>query len=120
MLTKSQSRLMGCWILGPFAVLIFLILINPAYEGKLFIQFNGIFGMSVLIVIQVVNALLLYVGLKWANRRSETAVRSHTRTILVAFVSILTMFLCTLPAFWIVIFWPSVVILLQQGLRGSS
>lgn len=92
-------------------LLLGLMLINPAYERYLFVNFSGLYGINILILIEIVNGLILYVGFRWMNRASDTTNRQTLSKRLVVLYSTLTFVLFTLPALLWVLLFPSFLIL---------
>ncbi len=109
MLTRNQQTFMAVWIGAPFALLIVLLIINPAYASRIFEFIGPIAGMSLVITLQVFNALSLYVGLRAINRAPEARRRLLTRLLLFS-----TLIVFLLPSLWLVLLYPSMIMLLRS------
>ena len=113
MLTRNQKILMAIWIGTPFAVLLALMLLNPAYEGKLFQSVLGNVGIILVLLLQVMNGAILYIG--FGNINLIKPSNKRRRIVLTILLPIVTFFVFTLPALWLVLVYPSVVILMQTN-----
>jgi hypothetical protein len=108
MLTRRQKLIIALWIGTPFALLIVLMIINPAYMSLIFTFIGPIAGMSLLITLQVFNALSLYFGLRAVNRSPEKRRKLFTTLLLIA-----TLIVFLLPSLWLVLLYPAVITLLR-------
>ena len=74
--------------------------------------------MNLLLIIQLLNIVILYFGFTMINHKSRVENGQVVeRKGLTVVHSIVTFILFTLPAIWIVILLPSVIILAQGGLH---
>jgi hypothetical protein len=117
MLTRQQWFVFALWVGGPFVVLVVLLLINPAYASGIFEPLGPVAGMSLVVTLQAFNALALYAGFGWLNRRAArraTPEQPHAANRAASIVlAVLTLLLFTLPALWLVVLYPSLVRLLR-------
>jgi hypothetical protein len=91
------------------------MLINPVYEGHLFQKIAGGYGMNILMTLQALNGFLLYFGFIRINHTSplENNEKTTKRRVGMTFISTLNFLFFTLPALWIVIFYPTALVLIQ-------
>jgi hypothetical protein len=120
MITRSQAIIIAMWVGLPFVLFLVLYLINPAYERKLFEPMGPVYGISLLTALEVLHGLILYEGYRRWNQRAAI-VNGERRLpskgpILLLFI--VTLFFCSLPSLWLVLLYPSAVLLLQSGCQG--
>jgi len=115
MLKRGQAIIIALWIGTPFILLLVLLLINPAYESKLFDDFGAFNGFRFLLVLQAANAFILYRGFTMLNRATKTDGR-QPRGVRNIFL-LLRVLLLTLPALGVVLLYPAVILLLQESAR---
>lgn len=114
-LSRSQWVVIGLWLGVPIILLILLMIINPAYEQWVFRDNLGFYPASLLLLLQNINGIALLFGFEWLNRRGrQPQPRRTANRILTSLLLIVTFVLLTLPSLWIVVFWPSMMILLTN------
>ncbi len=115
MFTSSQKWVIALWLGLPLAALIVITVINPRYAVRLLEAFGPVTGLTLVIALEIVNGLALWLGYsglnRWSARRpADPRGLPHAVGILLAIV---TLIVFTLPASWLVIFYPSLMILLE-------
>ena len=116
MITNKQIIAGGFLVGFPFVGLLLLLLINPVYEGYLFLNYSGLYGINLILVLQAINAFTLFVEFSAMNRiGSAPDERPSCSQRLLGILPILNIVFFTFPALYLVIFYPSVVIMMQQG-----
>jgi hypothetical protein len=115
MITRRQAIFIGVWVGLPIVVFLVLFLVNPAYEQKLFEPFGPVYGTSVLALVEVLHGLVLYAGFWILNNgpSSATDEQRPKRNLPILLLMLLTLFTCTLPSLWLVILYPSMLMVLQ-------
>jgi uncharacterized membrane protein len=115
MFKRWQGIVIGLWVVLPLVLLVALFVINPGYMSNLFTFIGPIAGMSLFIFLEVVNLVVLLVGFRalnaWQRRRAEDKQRLP-RAAAVA-LAVVTLLACTLPTLWVVLLYPSVIVLMR-------
>lgn len=114
MITRRQVIFIGVWVGFPFVLFLVLFVINPAYEARLFQRFGPVYGISLLTLLEVLHGLVLYVGFRMSNRALDRSDEQRPRrNRLILLLAIVTMFVCSFPSLWLVLFYPSMMTLLE-------
>jgi hypothetical protein len=115
-MTRSQRIISACWVLGPFALLAVLFVLNPVYVGKMTRTVFVAPGIILLFTVQALNILILAFGFSTVNKaRSSGKVTRQGALMATIAIATVTFFVLTLPALWCAVFYPSVVTLLQTN-----
>jgi hypothetical protein len=114
MLTRRQAIIIALWVGAPFILMLALMLINPAYESKLFVNIGRFYGVEFLIFLQAVNGFILFLGFRLLNHAARSSDGRLSGRVRIAYWLLRVIVLVlTLAAFWVVILYPSVIFLLQ-------
>src|SRR5262245_30080956 len=114
MFRQHQRYVMIAWLGLPIAFFFVLMLINPAYEGKIFLSRLLIpLGLLFFGIPELINFFVLALGFTLINRNVlDPGKRPRLGIILQIVLSLSTFILFTFPALCVVFFWPSVTILM--------
>ena len=112
--TVSQIIIFGLWVGGPILTMLVLMLINPLYETNLFRPFPFP-GILFVILLEALNIGVLGFGFWWINTMHQArldAEEPSPRNVWVAVVALPSLVFFTLPALWLVVYYPAVVMLM--------
>ncbi len=118
MLTKPQWTSIGFLVGLPIAIFVFFYFSNPQYTANFFDLSGPIIAPNIVIFLSVANFLLLYFGFRSVNKqkakqKNEERLGFPCRGIALMMLSLI---LFTLPNLWLVILYPAVVIVMNEGL----
>ncbi len=117
MFTKTQIVVLALWLGGPLALLLLFMLINPSYEAYLFQKANGGYGMTIVLWVEIIHAIILCLGflrINMGHSARTTQGRKSSPNRHVATLSTLTFILFTIPTLCMVVLYPSIVILMRS------
>ncbi len=110
---RTKGVILLLWVGAPFILLLALALINPSYTSLIFRPMGPLSGMTCLVGLQTLNLVALLVYFSRAKGKNEGA--KGYGQVLGGLLLAATLLMLTFPSLWLVLFYPSIMILLQTN-----